>query len=141
MDQSRFKLNQIKTEQFAIIDQSYNDKEGQVSLIFDVDLNLNPKDRTVKSSVKFQFSQANRPFIIIEVSCQFKISDNEFLNLIQETSVIFERETVTELADFVVKTTRGILHAKTESTIFNQFRIPQIDLTNTIQGSLAFEIM
>lgn len=141
MQESRFKLNQIKTEQFAIINESYNDKEGKVTLAFDVNLNLNPKDKTVKSSSRFQFNQDNRPFIIIEISCQFKISDTEWIYLTRGAIAIFERATVIELTDFVVKTTRGILHAKTESTIFNQFRIPQINLEDTIQGNLAFEIV
>ena len=79
--------------------------------------------------------------IIIDVSCQFLINpaDWEILREPESGRVILPRDLGIHLAMLVVGTLRGILHVKTENTIFNSFIFPPINLLELVPSDVVFE--
>src|SRR5699024_2110557 len=115
-----FSLNNITTEQFAIIDSSYT--EGLlIDLKARLKFGVNSEKKIFSIIVSISFLQEKAPFIIIEVGCHFTIKEeawNQFLDE-SKTELIVPKGFVRHLATISVGTTRGVLHSKTENTPFN----------------------
>lgn len=138
MNDLSFKLIKINTEQFAIIEDNYNADDTNINIGLEAKLGVDMDNATLKISLKFKVNQSNYPFIIIEVSCEFEISE---LSMIQkENKLIIPKEKVINLMEFVTNTARGVLHAKTENSNFNQYVIPKIDIEEFVSEEAIFEL-
>ena len=133
-----FSLRGITTEQFALLKNDYvetADANIEVGLNFGFDVN----SRMVAPFFSCSFSQNSKRFIILEVACHFEVKEedwNTIWNEIEEKLYI-PKGFATHLAILTVGTARGVLHAKTENTIFNKFFIPTVDLTAVIKEDVV----
>lgn len=135
-----FFLKKITTEQFAIVEESFVEEK-------DVDLSVNLRfgaDMTSKlivSFASFQFVTEKQPFIIIEIGCHFGIEQSAWDSLYnaEDGTIKFNNGFMAHLAMLTVGTVRGVLHAKTENTIFNQFILPTINVADLIKGDIEFK--
>ncbi|PKQ69977.1 hypothetical protein [Raineya orbicola] len=121
-----FKLLKISTEQFAIIEALFNPDDENIRFSLEIKFGINENRDVIATSIKFIFSQDN-PFLILQVSCFFEIKSP----LIKEAMII-EQDTARHLLLLTIGTARGVMHAKTEGTIFNKFVIPTINLYKII---------
>ncbi len=139
MDKIGFRLNTIKTEQFAIIEDAYNSKEEDFSIATNLGFGVDVKNLSIISTVKIKFEQKGFPFLIIEVSCTFDVS-KDFLEKFQnKKSIVIPKNFMAHLAMLTVGTTRGILHEKTNKTKFNDFILPTINVVKMIEKDAVFD--
>jgi hypothetical protein len=132
-----FRAAFIKTEQFAIFPQNYStDKE----LFYTADIGFSTFDENKVISVlfTFQYLQDNNPFIILSVSCHFQINPDQWteavINVKKKKTI--PRDFALHLATITVGTARGVLHSRTESTNYNGFVLPPINLTQIITADV-----
>ncbi len=137
-----FSIIQINTEQFALIPDTFKVVEpSQIQHELSFGVNKDEHRIYVRKSARFHHVDNPNPFIVIDVSCQFLIASEDWgkLQNVNSNSVILSRDFGIHLAMLVVGTLRGILHTKTENTIFNQFIFPLIDVTTLVPSDVIFE--
>ena len=134
-----FSLVKITTEQFAVIEEGFNEKgiiKVRTSLRYGVDDN----NKLIAVFTSFTFDSDQKPFIIIEASCQFKITDEAWEGMYKPdtNTLLVPNGFLSHLAVLTVGTSRGILHTKTEGTCFSKFILPTINVTEIIKGDATF---
>lgn len=137
-----FNLDGIKTEQFAILEENYNDKKKSVDFGTGIQFMIDSEGKFIGCIVRISFDQGKKSFLKIDVSCHFKIDDSSwdtFINKKQQTLTI-PKGFLAHMAMITVGTLRGILFAKTEGTIFNKFIIPTIDVASMIEKDETFSL-
>lgn len=137
-DVVEFSIAKVTTEQFAIIDKAFSEKE-------DINLNTNLKfaidrvQRIVVVYTLFKFEQKEIPFLIVEVSCQFVIAPESWaIFLKDEKTTVIPKGFMTHLGMITVGTARGVLHTKTEGAKFNDFVLPTINVTEIVKEDVSF---
>jgi hypothetical protein len=136
-DKVRFLIKKVVTEQFAIIEEAY-DENKDVNLDANLRFGFNSKNKAVGVFGIFQFEQKKIPFLKIEVSCHFSIAQSSWDNLMQGETVVFPKDFMHHLGMITVGTARGVLHSKTEGSGFNKFVLPTINVPNLIKGDIVF---
>lgn len=135
-----FKLNMIKTEQFAILEENFNQKV-KIKLNTSINFKIDADNQFVVSFVEFKFHQ-KMPFLKVQVSCVFAIENGAWQNFIDKdkNSITLPKGFLAHLATITVGTTRGVLFAKTEGTEFNKFFVPTINVLDIITEDSVFEL-
>lgn len=134
-----FALVKIKTEQFVIFEENFN-KDEVVNLNTDLSFGLNSVDKVFLVTPKYTFENNSKPFMAIQISCFFKIEDSSWESFIKDKKIIFPKDFVSHMAMITVGTSRGILHTKTEGTVFNNYILPFLNLTEMIIDDVPFDI-
>ena len=133
-----FSIKGIKTEQFALFEENHLDK-GKINFETNLSYGLNAEERDFIVSIKFTFEMKKKPFITIQVNCNFEIGLESFNDLIVEDEIIIPNWFIAHMAMITVGTSRGILHSKTEGTIFNKYIIPTLNVAQMIPEDSIFD--
>lgn len=139
MNKIGFQLKKINTHQFAFIDDAYDDENDEFNLETNISFGIDPSNSAIQSSVKIQFEQDEKPFLIIEVSCEFDIEPDIWKDFTNEKMVKIPKGFMAHLAVITVGTTRGVLHAKTENTRYNEFILPTLNVAEMIKDDVEFK--
>ena len=134
-------LQKIITEQFAIIEEARKeDKEAKLNT--QIQFAINAEQKLLSTKVAFKFEHSRMPFLVVEASCHFQVTDEAWENFRQENAEVYKVPVgfLCHLAMLTVGTTRGILHAKTEGTCFNKYVLPVINVTEIIKGDASFSL-
>ncbi|MCF8365096.1 MAG: hypothetical protein K9H16_04905 [Bacteroidales bacterium] len=136
-----FILRKISTEQFATIEIDLSEKEN-VQLGFSVNFGINEENRIIACSTRFEFLAKNSPFILIHIKCEFDIEPKAWENYknIELKKISFPKGFMSHLAVITVGAARGVLHAKTENTKFNQYLLPTINVTDFVKEDISFDL-
>ncbi|OFY87419.1 MAG: hypothetical protein A3F72_04255 [Bacteroidetes bacterium RIFCSPLOWO2_12_FULL_35_15] len=136
-----FSLQGIKTEQYAVFEEHYSPKK-EVGLATELQFKLDQKSRQIAVFLGFEFSQGKKVFLKIVVSCHFIIEENAWKSFIKEkgTKLIVPKGFLAHIAMITTGTSRGVLFAKTEGTIFSKFIIPTLNVTEMISNDASFDI-
>lgn len=140
MNKIGFKLKKISTDQFAFIDDAYDDENDEFNLETNIGFGIDPLNSAIKSSVKIQFEQNEKPFLIIEVSCEFDIDPKMWEDFTDGKIVKIPKGFMAHLTVITVGTTRGVLHTKTENTPYNQFILPTLNVADMIKEDVEFKL-
>lgn len=141
-NQISFKLIQIDTEEFAIINDSYSKEDGEIEFLTTIRVGFNNTIGTIIIAPTIQLKQDDRTFLKLTVKCEFEIGDNALNSFtrVESEKYIIPRNFLLHLGVITIGTVRGILHSKTEGTEFNKFIIPSINLTTMIEEDLEFDL-
>jgi hypothetical protein len=139
MDKIVFNLNKINTLQFAIIESAFNKDNDEFNIETSLGFGVDYENRSILSLVHIQFEQGNKPFLIIETSCEFDVIDSFWEKVNKEGSITLPKGFMAHLAMITVGTTRGVLHSKTKDTYFNKFILPTINVSEMIEKDGEFE--
>lgn len=139
MNKIGFQLKKINTHQFAFIDDAYDDENQEFNLETNISFGIDPSNSAIKSSVKIQFEQNDKAFLIIEVSCEFNIDPKIWKDFTNEKTVKIPKRFMAHLAVITVGTTRGVLHSKTENTRYNEFILPTLNVADMLQEDVEFK--
>jgi hypothetical protein len=136
-----FYLAGIKTEQFAVFEENYLPK-GETGLSSEIDFNIDVEKHQIGVFVNFEFEQENKILLKIKVSCHFKIEEEAWNTFISDCSakIIFPKGFLAHMAMITVGTSRGVVFAKTEGTLFSKFIIPTINVAEMIQQDVSFDL-
>lgn len=133
-----FSLIQIKTEQFVIFEENHFER-GKINLNTNLTFGLNSEDNVFLVTTKFTFEMKKKPFMSIQVSCFFQIEKAAWNSFTLKEKIIFPKNFVAHMAMITVGTTRGVMHSKTEDSIFNQYIIPTTNVAEIIADDIVFE--
>lgn len=136
-----FGLVKINLEQFAIIEDLYQ-KDNTVEFTAALSFAVNNYNKRIKVLVRFGFEQEQKPFIIIEGSCEFSVVPSawdSFANA-EKNSVTFPKGFMAHIAALTVGSVRGMLHVKTENTQFNKYFIPTINVAEMVSEDVIFDV-
>lgn len=136
-----FALAKVTTEQFAVFEDQFCE-EVKPRLKLNFKFAADPEKKLIGVFANFIFECEGQPFLVIEAGCHFNIqpdSWNELLNE-QQNALTIPPKLMQHLAVITVGTARGILHAKTENTKFNQFHLPTINLGEIITEDKVFNL-
>lgn len=139
MEGIQFNLKKINTEQFAIIEDAYDSQVKDINLEAHVTFGIASKSASIISSIKFQFKQNEKIFLLIEVSCEFGVEKNKWNEFCKKDKIIIPQDFLSHLATITIGTTRGVLHSKTTNTKFNDFILPTMDITKIVTEDGEFD--
>lgn len=131
----------LRTVSFAIIDKAYK-KTGETNLMTGLGFGLDIDDHVVTCNIRFSFEKKkDQPFLILEVQALFEIEKDDFINKIKQDdgTYIVSKDLAVHFAVLTIGSARGILHAKTEGTPFNEFLLPTIDVNTMLDEDVIFE--
>jgi hypothetical protein len=141
-DQISFGLRRITTEQFAIIEESYdNSKDEIIELGTGLRFGFNTEKRIVTVLLAINFSQEKAPFLILEIGCFFQIVEEHWNSLynVETKEIKLPKAIAIHMVMLAVGTIRGVLHAKTENTPFNKFFLPTINVTDLVKEDVVIK--
>lgn len=133
-----FVIRGISTRQFALIKESYSAGEA-VEVLNGLGFGFDKENGVVSVFFNTKFESNNMPFIVLEISCEFKIDLASIQELINEskTSVQLPIGFAKHIAMLTIGTARGILHEKLAQTDFNQFVLPSVNLNDLVDGDIV----
>ena len=136
-----FVLKKIVTEQFAIIKDAFHEG-NQIQLNTQSQFAVDASQKIIVVKTVFKFDQTLAPFLLIEASCHFRITDDTWSQFIlpEQNVLKVPAAFLAHLTMLTVGTVRGILHAKTENTPFNNFLIPTINVAALIKEDISFDL-
>lgn len=135
-----FKLVDISTKEFAVLEDSYTDGE-KVRMGTFVNFGHNKGERVLGAILKFQFDQNEKPFIVISATCSFQLEEDAWNSLLIEDGkkIVIPEGFASHMAVITVGTIRGILYEKIKDTPFKDYIIPPVNLTELIQEDVVIE--
>lgn len=138
-----FALKGIRTLEFAMIKEFYSENKSNIEFGINAEFGIKSlEDYEIMCAPEVAFLQEGKPFIKIKSACYFSVKPevwNEFINN-ENQSIIFPKGFTDHLLMLSVGTLRGILHAKTEGTIFNNFILPTINVTTLSEGDIELKL-
>lgn len=135
-----FAFTGLKTLSFAPIDSAYK-KTGAINFMTGLSFGLDVDDHTVTCTLEIAFEKKEQqPFLVLKTQGQFEIDKNDFKDKISQKDGTFlvTKDLATHLAVLTIGSARGILHAKTEGTVYNQYLLPTIDVKEMIEEDVVF---
>lgn len=128
----------ITTEQFALIQDSFTEG-APIRIGTNIRFGVEKKAKMIAVFASFTYESNEKPFIIIEAGCHFQINEDAWNDMFiqEENTLKVARGFMCHLTVLTVGTARGILHAKTESTSFNRFALPTINITELIKDDVV----
>lgn len=136
-----FGLLKIVTEQFAIIESAFIESET-IQMGVGIEYGIDIEHKVIACIFRFELMIKNSPFLLIHERCDFGVEEdawNEFTNE-EKQSICFPKGFASHLAVLTVGTARGVLHAKTENTRFNEFFLPTININDFVKEDVSFEL-
>ncbi len=131
-----FKLRKIQTDQFAIIEDAF-EEEKPVTMNTGLKFGLDEKAKVVMVSTLFRFKQEKQIFLLIETSCFFELASPTWELLQKGDTIVLPQNLAQHLVVIAIGTARGVLHSKTENTVFNRFFIPTLDVTHWVETDIT----
>lgn len=146
LHRSEIKMVKMTTDQFALIERNF-DENAVVKLYSSLKLVPDFEHNLIAVINDFTFETSNKQFLLIKTTYDFHIGNDfqlrnkpwyHFFNYIED-KVTITKELLYHLIMLTVCTTRGVLHAKVDSTYFNRLNIPYIDTSELIKMDSLFE--
>jgi hypothetical protein len=140
-NQVGFVLRKITTEQFAIIESSFDKTNQNIEVSNGVRFAVNLNHKMVNTIVSVQFIQNENPFLILEISCIFEIIEENWSEMFNPDleQITLPKSIATHFVVLAIGTLRGVLHTKVEHTIFHDFLLPTINVTEIVKEDVIIE--
>lgn len=140
-DKVGFGLLKIVTEQFAIIESAYTESET-IQMGIGIDYGIDVEHKVVACSLRFELMIKNAPFLLIHVRCDFRVDNEAWADFSceEKKSICLPKGFASHLAVLTVGTARGVLHAKTENTRFNDFSLPTININDFVKEDVNLRL-
>ena len=127
-----FALIGMQTLEFATIKELYSDDNPNMEIGINAEFGIKSlKEYEIVCALEVSFLQDGKPFIKAKIACYFSVKQEQWEEYTCEKkqSIIFPKGFTDHLLMIAIGSLRGVLHAKTEGTIFNKFILPTINVT------------
>ncbi len=133
-------LTKVTTEQFAILEHNF-DADAEIKLHVNFRFLADNELHKIAVFNTIYFETNAKHFLTIEAGCHFTISPDSWQHIYHPptNTLTVPKVVLHHLAMLTVGTCRGILHAKTENTRFNQYHIPTINVSELITEDSVFD--
>lgn len=136
-----FNLVGIDTKEFATFEESFNSNDVEnIDLNINIGFQLSDKLDIINCVFTINFLQNENVFIKLKLSCAFKLEESTLKSFKKDNKIIFPKPLMSHFGVITVGTARGVLHAKTDGSIFNDLILPTVNLTEMITEDIEFEI-
>lgn len=115
-------------------------QKKEANITTSLEFKINTDQKLIGVFATFTFEQAKKVFIKIQVSCHFNIEPDTWTSFLKDSNVVVPKNFISHLTILTIGTSRGILHAKTEGTEFNQFILPTINVNQLVDADAVFDI-
>jgi len=134
---TQFRMDQIKVEQFAILE----DKLPQNDIDFSAELThgASKEDKVLAIRLKVSYTSDEKLLLVCVVSCEFKIEPNSWQEWEKDNQVIVPRGFIAHLAMHTFGTARGILFSRTEGTPYQRLILPPTNVDAIIKEDFIIE--
>jgi hypothetical protein len=135
-----FSLQKVTTEQFAIVEDGFDEK-GNIRVNINFRFAADDDKSMIAVFTSFTFESDQKPFIVVEVGCHFKIAAEAWAQMLNSktNTLTVSKGFASHMTMLTVGTTRGILHAKTENTCFNKYVLPTVNVSELIKDDIVFK--
>lgn len=137
-DKIGFRLSKIDTNQFAIIDSAFNKNNEEVDFNIETGFGINENEQLVVVHFAPALSNDKSPFLKLQVSCYFNISDKAWKSFKNNGNIVIPADFARHMLLITVGTTRGVLHARTDNTPYNKYFLQTINLNEIVTEDLVF---
>lgn len=136
-----FNLVGIETKEFATFEESFNpnDKDN-IDLNLNLGFQLSENLDIINCIFTINFSQRENLLIKLKLSCSFKLDETTINSFKKDKEIIFPKHLMSHFGVITVGTARGVLHSKTDGSIFNDLLLPTINLTEMIKDDIIFDL-
>jgi hypothetical protein len=136
-----FSLKRLSTEQFAIIDSLYKEDEN-IEMKTSVRFGIDSTKKMIVVFFNVSFFQNNAPFLILETGSHFHIVNESWISFedLLNNELNIPKGFISHLVMLSIGSTRGVLHSKTENTIFNKFLLPTINVNDLIKTDVKIKL-
>jgi len=136
-----FRLAKLLTNQFAIIEDSYDGTDENISIISNINFGVDPDNKSIACLLMVQYEQNGKPFIIIKITIFFQMEEETWNALLEKSNVVkLPKGFAEHIAVITVGTLRGVLHAKTENTKFNKYFLPTINVHEIVKEDIVLNV-
>jgi hypothetical protein len=135
---TRFGWYKIVTDEFAITEEKYapsDPADMRIDLLF----NMIEAEKLVTIKAKCLFYQADKILLVIAVSCIFNIHPDDWEKMFDAKTRILTLSlpAALQFASLSVSTTRGVLHARTETAPLNSIILPPVNLNELVKEPIS----
>lgn len=117
-----FDLHDIYTAQFAL--RPNLPVQGEEALVsFQIRFGIQTEGREIACGFYYSIGDPGHPAIVLDVVCEFKFSSSSWNKIQKNGSLILSKELAREMGMITSGVARGILHARTENTTYNNFPV------------------
>ncbi len=136
-----FTLKRLSTEQFAIIDNLYVEGKN-IEMKSSVRFGIDSSNKMIAVFFNVSFFQDIAPFLILETCSHFHILDDSWASFEnqEKKELQIPKGFISHLVMLSIGSTRGVLHSKTENSIYNKFLLPTINVNDLIKGDINFQL-
>lgn len=134
----RFKMLRIVTEQFAILKDVLPSNDISVDSNIGIKYTENAKNVIVELAISYTSEQEQ--VMLLKISCTFAIHEEDWKSLISDGKVTVPKTVLDYFLSQTVGTARGILHCKTEGTIFNSLILPSMNVSGILKEDMVVEL-
>ena len=136
-----FNLVGIETKEFATFEESFNANDIEnIDLNLNVGFQLSDKLDIINCIFTISFLQKENVFIKLKLICSFKLEEKTLERFKKDQKIIFPKSLMSHFGVITVGTARGVLHSKTNGSIFNDLLLPTINLTKIIKEDIIFPL-
>ncbi len=134
----RFKMLRIVTEQFAILRDVL--PSNDISVDSNIGIKYAENGKNVVIELAISYTSGQEQVMLLKVSCTFAIHEEDWKSLVSEGKVVVPKNVIDYFLSQTVGTARGILHCKTEGTIFNSLILPSMNVSEILKEDMVIEI-
>ena len=136
----KFEIQEIQTVEFATLTKSI-DPDKIIRLDSNLQFGIYPEVNGIVCEITIELYEEEKLILKLVTNCNFIVENNSWEKLkTEENKINLPKYFLSHLGMIALGTTRGILHTKTENTIFNHFTLPLINVKEMIQEDQPFEI-
>lgn len=134
----RFKMQNIKVNQFAILVDSKPEESIKWTINFEI--NFSKEKGLLSMTLKTDILTEKSILIeTLQITCTFAIHQDDYRQMCQGDNITLPAFLLTHMAVHVVGTARGILFCKNEGTPLADFIMPQINVAEIFKEDVPIK--
>lgn len=130
----RFKMNQIKVDQFAVLSKETN---GEMEIGVSIGIGVDKVNRFVNMQLEIKYNEENELKVLLQTSCLFEIHPDDWETFKTGDKLTLNKGILSHLAMHAFGTTRGIFYCKTENTPYQTMILPPTNVDALITEELV----
>lgn len=131
----KFRMVKITVDQFAIL--SNEAPTGDLDINIEIGMKYAAAARRIMPTLSFSFEKEGTKLLLLQMNCEFEIAPDDWEAATADGKVKITKPTLECLVAQTVGASRGIMHCKTEGTLFNGVILPPVNVARFITEDMV----